>query len=85
MKVQRKLYNANTALGFFTTRTWKFANDKLLQLDAEIPVADKKAFRYALVEREPLDFFKRAMVGARRYLMKQPDETLEADIRFQNR
>lgn len=79
MKVQRKLYSANTALAHFTTRTWVFDNDALLDLDTQIPLKDRPAFAYAIVDREPKDFFDKAILGGRRYLTKRGDEHLEAD------
>lgn len=79
MKVQRKLYTANTALGYFTTRTWRFGNEKMLDMDTLIPLKDRPSFRFAIVDREPIDFFEKAAWGGRRYLMKTPEHTLESD------
>jgi len=65
------------ALSFFTTKSWVFKNDKLLWLRTQVPPCDSKHFQLNKLENiESTSYFKRAMWGAKLYLLKEGTETL---------
>jgi hypothetical protein len=68
---------ANIALSYFTTNTWSFTNDKLLWLRTQVLPCDKNDFN--LNDLENFDhpkFFKNAIMGGRKYLLKEDTDTL---------
>lgn len=78
MKVQRRVYNANTALYTFIMNEWTFINNKFIVLDSKLHPNDKEDF--ACVEAgeqiEVYEFFRNAILGARQYLLKEDNSTL---------
>ena len=77
MKLQRKIYEATSALNFFMMNNWEFKNKKFLDLSFEIRPEDTRAFSFDyFVEYDIINFFKIAMLGARRYLLHFEDANL---------
>jgi len=65
------------ALSFFTTKSWIFTNDKLLWLRTQVPPCDSKHFKLDKLETiENKPYFKKAVWGAKLYLLKEGIETL---------
>lgn len=66
------------AMKYFSQHEWKFKSDNCLQLLANMTDLDKKMFNfhYFYPDREEIaDFF---WLGARRFILKQPDSNIEA-------
>jgi hypothetical protein len=64
------------AVSYFTTKTWKFRNDKLLGLMTHVLPCDKKDFY--LDNLENLDhkaILLDGISGARKYLLKEHPDT----------
>lgn len=77
MKLQRKIYEATSALNFFMMNNWEFKNKKFLDLSYEIRPEDTRAFSFHdFVDFDTINFFKKAMLGARRYLLHFEDANL---------
>ncbi|CAO1396740.1 unnamed protein product [Diamesa serratosioi] len=77
MKLQRKIYEATSALNFFMMNNWEFKNKKFLDLSFEIRPEDTRAFSFDyFVEYDTINFLKKAMLGARRYLLHFEDSKL---------
>lgn len=82
MKIQRKIFEANKALTYFTTHNFDFANDNFLKLPTYLHPDDIKAFDNRSMYRGSLITYSRfALYGFRRYLLNFKDEDLEADRR----
>jgi hypothetical protein len=65
------------ALSCFTTNTWKFTNDKLKGMRTNMPPGDKKDFSLDFLDHIDLkDIFRDAIVGSRKYLLKEHANTL---------
>ncbi|XP_050301950.1 putative fatty acyl-CoA reductase CG5065 [Anthonomus grandis grandis] len=77
LKIQRKIYIANMALQYFITQEWTFINDKTAKLEDLLSPEDKKLFGYGRKDIDPLEYFTNALMGTRRYLLKEDDSTME--------
>nr|XP_023019858.1 putative fatty acyl-CoA reductase CG5065 [Leptinotarsa decemlineata] len=85
LKIQRKIYIANMALRYYLTNQWKFPNKKVLELETKLLPSDFPHFNYEKQHKlaEPFNYFSVAMMGCRRYLLKETDETLDnAKVHF---
>jgi hypothetical protein len=77
LRLHRRIYVANMALSFFTTKTWKFSNDKLLWLRTQVLPCDKKDFNLDCLDTiDYTDVFRNAIIGGRKYLLKEHADTL---------
>lgn len=78
MNLQRKIYQANLALNHFILNNWDFENKSFMQLSNELKIQDLKAFYFNdFLDYDLILYFRHAVFGARRYLMKEKDETIE--------
>ncbi|KAJ8978355.1 hypothetical protein NQ317_002664 [Molorchus minor] len=87
MKPLEKIYIANTALGPYVMNEWTFVNTKAFALDSAMLPSDKDAFSYQTEHElsDPFKFFTAGLMGARRYLLKEPDSTMEEAKRHSRR
>ncbi|CAG9802503.1 unnamed protein product [Chironomus riparius] len=80
MKLQRKMYEANKALTYFTTHNFDFQNENFIKLASYLRPEDLKAFDNTSHYRGSLITYSRfALYGFRRYLLNFKDEDLEKD------
>lgn len=80
VRLQRKIYIANMAVQYFLTNEWAFLNKNSLALDKSLLPEDVENFSYKADEFDVYDYLLRAMKGARKYLLKENESTLEAAI-----
>uniref|UniRef100_A0A0A9Y3V1 Fatty acyl-CoA reductase n=3 Tax=Lygus hesperus TaxID=30085 RepID=A0A0A9Y3V1_LYGHE len=76
LKIHIKIHNAVMALGYFTTKEWTFNNDKFLALNNVVPPADKESFDFSFDGLEPIDYFRIAAMGGRKYLLNEDLSTI---------
>ncbi|CAH2211076.1 jg12316, partial [Pararge aegeria aegeria] len=77
LKIQRRIYNANCAIAYYLTQQWTFSNKNYLSLRSKIKAEDFKHFYYVMENVDILnDYIKNCVIGARRYLLKEEDDTL---------
>nr|UEV87811.1 fatty acyl reductase 5 [Maruca vitrata] len=76
LKVQRRIYIANLALGYYITKQWTFDNTNLVTLRSRIKEQDKKSFYYDIENVDKEDYFRKSCMGGRKYLLKEKDEDL---------
>lgn len=82
MKLQRKMYEANMALTYFTTHNFDFQNDNFIKLSSYLRPEDLKAFENTSYYRGSIITYTRfVLYGFRRYLMNLKDSDLEKDRR----
>lgn len=82
MKLQRKMFEANKALTYFTTHNFDFQNENFQKLSSYLRPEDFKAFENTGHYRCSLISYSRfALYGFRRYLLNFKDDTLEKDRR----
>lgn len=71
------MYEANKALSYFVTHNWEFKNDNCYNLCSYLRLEDLKEFEY----RDGFTYdvvlsIRTLVLGFRRYLLKEKDETL---------
>ncbi|KAJ8916667.1 hypothetical protein NQ315_000312, partial [Exocentrus adspersus] len=77
IKIHRKIFIANCAVEYFISNEWTFKNDATIGLEQHLLPSDIEAFSYHKDHplSEPYAFFTSGLMGARRYLLKEPDDT----------
>ncbi|VVC98170.1 unnamed protein product [Leptidea sinapis] len=76
VKLQRRIYSANIALNYYITQQWLFINKNILDLRAKIKPDDKKDFFYEMETVDRLDYFKKACIGGKEFILKEKLEDL---------
>ncbi|XP_065172075.1 putative fatty acyl-CoA reductase CG5065 [Atheta coriaria] len=82
MKIQRRISKGYEVFHYYTSNQWNFVNKNLLAMRDDV-LNEREAAVYML-DDENLDiekYFLNCMIGARRYLMHEPDETLPTAMR----
>lgn len=76
IRIQKKIHQGLELLQFFTTRQWKFANEKFLGLWDEMDETDRKNFPMDF-KTLPVDkYLENSVLGCRVYCMKEPLSSL---------
>ncbi|BES94302.1 Male sterility protein [Nesidiocoris tenuis] len=74
LKIQIKVQNAMVALGYFTTKEWTFKNDRFRALNDAVLPSDREDFDFSFDTLEPIDYFRIATAGVKKYLLHEdPD------------
>lgn len=82
MKVQRRMFEANKALGYFVTRMWTFKNDRTIELNFDLRCDDLRSFSFEQSYLTDVTYMTRTtLLGFRRFLMNERDEDLPRDQR----
>lgn len=77
LQLQRRMYEANKALSYFVTHNWTIKNDNVWNLCLCLRMEDVRAFEFR--DTFLIDFILVArynVLGYRRYLLKEKDESL---------
>lgn len=80
VKLQRKIYIANMAVQYFLINEWAFLNKNMLELDKILLPEDVKDFTFKADQFDVYGYFTNAMIGARKYLLKEDESTLPEAI-----
>ncbi|XP_051171885.1 fatty acyl-CoA reductase wat-like isoform X2 [Leptopilina boulardi] len=84
MKIYKKIHRFMDVLNYFTTKEWKFSNDRVHNLINRMSAKDRENFSCDMREIVWDTFFKTYIKGIRIYLIKDPMETLpQARVRWQ--
>ncbi|XP_063708794.1 uncharacterized protein LOC134837352 [Culicoides brevitarsis] len=80
LKLQQKIQKTQLALVHFVTHAFEMHNFKYLQLKNFLNESDKKTFDMIMkdVTAESVDFIKKTQKCARKFIIKDPDETIPA-------
>lgn len=71
------MYEANKALSYFVTHDWLIKNDKLMELCACLRMEDIRGFEFRdCFFFDSILFARYNVLGYRRYLLKEKDESL---------
>lgn len=85
VKLQRRIYIANMAVQYFLTNEWAFLNTNTMALDKSLLPEDAESFGFKAEEFDVYDYLLNAMKGAKKYLLKEDESTLEAAIKHSRR
>lgn len=78
IKIQRKIFIANSALDYFITKEWTFVNEKFDSLERRLLPDDVESFRY-IKDVDRFKYFANAMRVAKKYLLKEDMSNLDKD------
>ncbi|XP_052862889.1 fatty acyl-CoA reductase wat-like [Anopheles cruzii] len=81
LKLIRKIFDAQVSLRYFMNNEWFFVNNNFKQLQEVLQDDDKSAFSTSYFLHGMMEYYKRAILGGRRYLMKESDETIPAALK----
>ncbi|XP_041970543.1 fatty acyl-CoA reductase wat-like [Aricia agestis] len=76
LKVYRKIHKFSAVLAYFSTRQFKFSNEQTEQLWEHTSTLDKKLFPFDMRQLDWEEYFKEYLLGIRRFLLKEKDETI---------
>lgn len=85
VQLQRKIYIANMAVQYFLTNEWAFLNSNSMALEKALLPEDVKGFGFKADEFNVYDYLFKAMKGARKYLLKEDESSLESAIKHSRR
>lgn len=79
LTVQRKVYVASCAVGYFGSHQWEFENENSFHLMSLIPHKDKKSFSCEdMIYADGKDFYRSSIIGAKMYLLHENMNRLDA-------
>lgn len=80
-KIQRKIYEANMALTYFTMNEWIFENDNFLRLHDCIKLTDLRAFGFRdCFDHDAISFIRICMYGVKKYLLLDDEKNLKRNL-----
>lgn len=69
-------------LEYYANNQWDFDNKHAVLIRSKMTKTEKIRFKIDVEGIVVYDYFESVIIGARRYLLKQPDETLPAARRM---
>ncbi|GLV46143.1 uncharacterized protein CBL_10788 [Carabus blaptoides fortunei] len=75
-RLQKRMYVAQLALRYFLNNEWLYSNDNLLALQKRILAQDFADWDYDFATYDNQTYLCQCALGCRRYLLKEPDDTL---------
>ncbi|XP_020298170.1 putative fatty acyl-CoA reductase CG5065 [Pseudomyrmex gracilis] len=83
VRIQKRISVGLEVLQYFTTRNWKFCNDKRIAMANKLSPADQKIFPSAIHHHDEDKYCKDIILGIRQYCMKEDLSTLPKARRHQ--
>lgn len=77
LKMYKKIHKLISVINYFCVREWKFSNDNVQKLYLKLSPEDRKLFPVSMENVNWMMFFKNYFLGMRRYLLKDPDSTIQ--------
>uniref|UniRef100_A0A182PNZ7 Fatty acyl-CoA reductase n=1 Tax=Anopheles epiroticus TaxID=199890 RepID=A0A182PNZ7_9DIPT len=77
LKLNRKIFDAQISLRYFMNNEWVFRNENFKELEYTIMDDDRKDFSTKYFVLGMMEYYEAAILGGRRYLLKDPDESIE--------
>nr|XP_023023256.1 fatty acyl-CoA reductase wat-like [Leptinotarsa decemlineata] len=78
MRLYKTTKKSSDAISYFATRSWKFSNDNIRNLWQKMNRTDQKLFPLSITTVHWLIYFRSYLRGIRLYLLREPEDTLEA-------
>lgn len=77
LKIYGKVHKFTEILEFFSTREWIFTNKNVQGTWRKLNKRDQELFPFSMSTVHWLSYFRTYPIGVRRYMLKEPDSTLE--------
>ncbi|XP_071565647.1 fatty acyl-CoA reductase 1-like [Temnothorax nylanderi] len=78
VRLQRNLYVANRAVGYFACNDWKFSNTNSLALTSSIPPDDRYMFSFDYSDFNIKEYLTNCTIGAKKFLLHEDMNRLDA-------
>ncbi|EAT43246.1 AAEL005296-PA [Aedes aegypti] len=78
LRLQRRIFDATISLMYFTENEWVFKTDNFRALQSELLEQDRETFDINYITNGLSTYFAVCILGARRYLFKEKDDTIPA-------
>lgn len=75
VRIQQRLSKAVKCLQFFTTSEWRFTNDNVQRLQAEMAPADRRVFDFDVREVDWDAYLNSYVLGIRKFILKEDPST----------
>ncbi|XP_058462932.1 fatty acyl-CoA reductase wat-like [Malaya genurostris] len=85
VRLQRKIFYAHISLEYFTSNQWTFITTNFRKLSFALWENDRMNFNTDYLLSSLMEYLQISMLGGRRYLLKQSDDTIPASRRKQRR
>ncbi|XP_053675231.1 putative fatty acyl-CoA reductase CG5065 [Anopheles nili] len=76
LRLNRKIFDAQVSLRYFMNNEWVFKNDNFKELECTLSETDRNTFSTSYFVRGMMEYYQSAILGGRRYLLKEPDENI---------
>uniref|UniRef100_A0A182RXE0 Fatty acyl-CoA reductase n=1 Tax=Anopheles funestus TaxID=62324 RepID=A0A182RXE0_ANOFN len=76
LKLNRKIFDAQVSLRYFMNNEWVFANENFKELEHTLMKDDRKHFSTNFFLCGMMEYYASAILGGRRYLLKEPDDNV---------
>ncbi|CAL1687699.1 unnamed protein product [Lasius platythorax] len=78
LRLQRKVYVANRAVGHFVSHQWTFEDKNGLDLMSLVPPEDREIFSCDLADLDIKDYYRKSIIGTKMYLLHEDMNRLDA-------
>ncbi|KAJ1524869.1 hypothetical protein ONE63_009735 [Megalurothrips usitatus] len=82
VRIYKRIALGLELLQFFTTRQWKFDNDRFMALWDSMPPGDRRLFNFDIQEPKMSEYIDRCILGARQYCLKEDPATIPRQRRL---
>ncbi|XP_025203933.1 fatty acyl-CoA reductase wat-like [Melanaphis sacchari] len=72
----RKMHKFSSVISYFSLKSWKFNDNNTRALIQKLSKLDQKLFRFDMTKLSWDDYFKKHVLGIRKYIIKDPLETV---------
>lgn len=76
MKVHNRISKGMDVLEYYANNQWDFDNKNALMIRAKLNALETSKYKCDAVGVDIYKYFENCIVGARRYILKQPDHLL---------
>ncbi|XP_053686037.1 fatty acyl-CoA reductase wat-like, partial [Sabethes cyaneus] len=78
LKIQRKIMDAHVSLNYFMQNDWTFATKHFRGLSTALLEKDRESFNTDYIRNGLFDYYQTCLLGSRRYMFNEPDDTIPA-------
>jgi fatty acyl-CoA reductase len=76
VKNYRRLDKMMDLISYFSTRSWTFEQDNVLELWDQMGKDDKKMFKFSMKDTDWIKYTRDSILGGRMYLLKETLDTI---------
>lgn len=78
LNIHNKMTKAIRCLEYFATHEWTFENDNVIALQSKMSQVDQNLFNFDIRAVKWDDYIEQYVIGTRKFVLKESDETIPA-------